>query len=328
MNLPTFDRFFELTQHETLSSEHDFLKTRLQERLALRPHGRSDDWDDVLNALPQTADVRAELARPSVRLSSTHKVDRLVLERQLQALKPWRKGPFNLFGLDLDTEWRSDWKWARLQNKIQPLAGKAVLDIGCGNGYYLYRMLGDGARLALGIDPTRLFCYQFQALQRLQGPNNAAMLPLIDEDLPDTPFFDTVFSMGVLYHRRDPIDHLNRCKQALAKGGELVLETLIIPNGGEPALKPEPRYAKMRNVWEVPSLDRLLSQLKQAGFDRLNVLDVTQTSVIEQRQTPWMAFQSLADFLDPSDPNKTIEGYPAPLRAIISARRPLSASRR
>jgi tRNA (mo5U34)-methyltransferase len=116
---------------------------------------------------------------------------------------------------------------------------------------------------------------------------------------------------------------LNRCKQALAKGGELVLETLIIQNGAEPALKPEPRYAKMRNVWEVPSLDRLLSQLEQAGFDCLNVLDITQTSVIEQRQTPWMAFQSLADFLDPCNPNKTIEGYPAPLRAIISARRPL-----
>ena len=193
MTLPTFDRFFELTQQETLSSEHGFLKSRVQERLALRPHGRSDDWDDVLNALPQTEDVRAELARPSVRLSSTHKVDRLILERQLQALKPWRKGPFNLFGLDLDTEWRSDWKWARLQNKILPLAGKAVLDIGCGNGYYLYRMLGDGARLALGIDPTRLFCYQFQALQRLQGPNNAAMLPLIDKTSPITRFLTQSF---------------------------------------------------------------------------------------------------------------------------------------
>lgn len=323
MTLATFDRFFELTQHESLRSDHDVLRQRVQERLALRPHGRSDDWDDILKALPQTGPVRAELDRPSVRLSSQNTVDLKVLEQQLQALKPWRKGPFNLFGLDLDTEWRSDWKWARLQNKIQSLAGKAVLDIGCGNGYYLYRMLGDGARLALGIDPTRLFCYQFQALQRLQGLNNAAILPLIDEDLPANSFFDSVFSMGVLYHRRDPVAHLKLCKQALATDGELVLETLIIANSDEPLLRPEPRYAKMRNVWEVPSLDRLLSQLKQAGFDRLNVLDVTQTSVIEQRQTQWMQFQSLADFLDPMDPNRTVEGYPAPLRAIISARRPL-----
>jgi tRNA (mo5U34)-methyltransferase len=124
MSLPTFDRFFELTQHELLRNDHDFLKARVQERLALRPHGRSDDWDDILNALPQTDDVRAELARPSVRLSSHNKVDRLVLEQQLQALKPWRKGPFNLFGLDLDTEWRSDWKWARLQKKFNPLPAR------------------------------------------------------------------------------------------------------------------------------------------------------------------------------------------------------------
>ena len=322
MTLKMFDRFFELTQHEALCNDHDLLRTRMQERLLLRPHGRSDDWDDILKALPMTGEVRAEFNRPSIRFSRQSAIDLLALERQLLALTPWRKGPFNLFGLDLDTEWRSDWKWARLQNKIQPLAGKAVLDIGCGNGYYLYRMLGDGARLALGIDPTRLFCYQFQALQLLQGPNNAAMLPLIDEDLPANSFFDTVFSMGVLYHRRDPIAHLNRCKHALAPGGELVLETLIIRDANEAVLRPEPRYAQMRNVWEVPSLDRLRSQLEQAGFETLRVLDVTQTSVLEQRQTHWMQFQSLADFLDPEDPNLTIEGYPAPLRAIVSARRP------
>ena len=322
MSLATFDRFFELTQHELLRNDHDFLKARVQERLALRPHGRSDDWDDILKALPQTDDVRAELARPSVRLSSHNKVDRLVLEQQLQALKPWRKGPFNLFGLDLDTEWRSDWKWARLQKKIQPLAGKAVLDIGCGNGYYLYRMLGDGARLALGIDPTRLFCYQFQALQRLQGPNNAAMLPLIDEDLPNTPFFDTVFSMGILYHRRSPMDHLRELRELLKPGGQLVLETLVIEGGANQVLVPDDRYAKMPNVWFLPSPDTLIGWMKKNGLKNPRMVDISTTTIEEQRSTDWMTFESLKDFLDPNDPSKTVEGHPAPVRAVFIAEAP------
>nr|WP_169730591.1 DUF1698 domain-containing protein [Carnimonas nigrificans] len=41
----------------------------------------------------------------------------------------------------------------------------------------------------------------------------------------------------------------------------------------------------------------------------------------EQRSTEWMTFQSLKDFLDPEDQHKTIEGYPAPRRALLVATR-------
>jgi len=78
----------------------------------------------------------------------------------------------------------------------------------------------------------------------------------------------------------------------------------------------------MRNVWELPSLPKLSSQLEDAGFEDLKIIDITRTTTLEQRATGWMQFQSLADFLDPLDPNLTIEGHPAPLRAIIAARRP------
>jgi len=51
----------------------------------------------------------------------------------------------------------------------------------------------------------------------------------------------------------------------------------------------------------------------------VEIVDVGQTSVEEQRRTPWMTFHSLAQFLDPDDPGLTIEGLPAPRRAILTA---------
>ena len=283
MSLPTFDRFFELTQHELLRNDHDFLKARVQERLALRPHGRSDDWDDILKALPQTDDVRAELARPSVRLSSDNKVDRLVLEQQLQALKPWRKGPFNLFGLDLDTEWRSDWKWDRVLPHLAPLKGRTILDVGCGNGYHCWRMLGADAERVIGIDPSAKFVFQFYAIKRFAGNQLPIdVLPLGIEHMPEKmAAFDTVFSMGILYHRRSPMDHLRELRQLLKPGGQLVLETLVIEGAEDQLLVPQDRYAKMPNVWFIPSPDMLISWMSKNGLKNPRMVDISTTSIEE-----------------------------------------------
>jgi tRNA (mo5U34)-methyltransferase len=239
----------------------------------------------------------------------------------LMQLHPWRKGPYEICGLFIDTEWRSDWKWERLRPHIQPLQGRLVLDVGCGNGYHGWRMLGEGARQVIGIDPTQLFVLQFEAMRHFldrQAP--LQVLPLAVQDLPaNLQGFDTVFSMGVLYHRRSPFAHLAELKGALRKGGELVLETLVIEGGLGEVLVPEGRYAKMRNVWFIPSAETLNSWLRRAGFRRIRLIDSSQTSVEEQRSTAWMRFESLADYLDPQDRNRTVEGYPAPRRAIFVA---------
>ncbi|MFL2534910.1 MAG: tRNA 5-methoxyuridine(34)/uridine 5-oxyacetic acid(34) synthase CmoB [Candidatus Azotimanducaceae bacterium] len=319
--LPVFDRFFELIEEEPLHRFQRMFKTQTLNRLNERPHGREDEWQAVLKSLPNPTEPELRFRSGVVELHSAEAINPQALTEALAALRPWRKGPFNIFGVEVDAEWRSDWKWARLAPHIGNLAGRAVLDIGCGNGYYLYRMLEAGARCAFGIDPTRLFSFQFQALQQLQPQNAAALLPLLDEDLPDCAFFDTVFSMGVLYHRRDPIAHLKICHDCLAPGGELVLETLVLPPRGPEVLKPPTRYAQMRNVWEIPNLERLQGQLEQAGFTDIRILDITQTTIDEQRATRWMTFQSLQDFLDPENSQLTIEGHPAPTRAIVSAKR-------
>jgi tRNA (mo5U34)-methyltransferase len=240
------------------------------------------------------------------------------LAELLMAFHPWRKGPLNLGGVTIDTEWRSDWKWARIAPHVD-LEGATVLDVGCGNGYFGWRMLGQGARCVVGIDPTVLFVMQWLAQVHFAGVAPNYVLPLRDTDLPrDVGAFDRVFSLGVLYHRRDPDDHLARLRDWCAPGGQLVLETLVVDRG--PSLEPTGRYARMRNVHEVPTVERLLERVGRAGFEDAVVVDQTRTTTGEQRSTPWMRFESLKECLDPDDPGLTVEGHPAPLRTIVVAR--------
>jgi tRNA (mo5U34)-methyltransferase len=236
-------------------------------------------------------------------------------------LHPWRKGPLQLAGVAVDTEWRSDWKWNRLKDHVG-LQDHAVLDIGCGNGYFGLRMLAQGARLVVGVDPTLVFVMQWLAMKKLCPGLDNFVLPLGIEDLPeDCPAFDTVFSMGVLYHRRDPLEHLERLSSLTRPGGQVVLETLVLDSQRREILEPAGRYARMRNVHAVPSLPVLLEWLGQAGLDDARVLDVAPTTTAEQRRTEWMTFESLAQCLDPHDPSLTVEGYPAPVRAALLVRR-------
>ncbi|MDH5357459.1 MAG: tRNA 5-methoxyuridine(34)/uridine 5-oxyacetic acid(34) synthase CmoB [Gammaproteobacteria bacterium] len=291
-------------------------------KLSADTHGKMKVWQAALNSLPEITPSSIEL-KDKVKIGTADDlacIDRNLFIEQLKTFHPWRKGPYELFGVDIDTEWHSDWKWDRLLPHIQPLAGRKVLDIGGGNGYHGWRMLGEGADLVLGIDPTLIFVMQYLFMQRYIGDSNHYVLPLGIEDLPDNlACFDTVFSMGVLYHRRSPLDHLLDLRSCLRSGGELVLETLIIDGEHGDVLMPEERYAKMRNVWFIPSQSTMELWLRRCGFKNVGCVNSTITSLDEQRQTDWMHFESLADFLDPQDKTKTIEGYPAPLRAIFTA---------
>lgn len=245
---------------------------------------------------------------------------RAQLESALRGLHPWRKGPFDICGTLINTEWRSDWKWQRLQQHIEPLAGKTVLDVGCGSGYHCWRMKGAGAELVIGIDPSPLFVVQYWALQHFLQSDSVFVVPAACEDLPqDMQAFDTVFSMGVLYHRRAPMDHLLELKKLLKPGGQLVLETLIIAGDENTVLVPGERYGRMGNVWFIPSVAALTRWLEKMRFRDIKVVDVCTTTIEEQRSTDWMKFQSLQDFLDPNDSSKTVEGYPAPMRAVLTA---------
>ncbi|MCY1497966.1 tRNA U34 carboxymethyltransferase [compost metagenome] len=285
-------------------------------------HGDLERWGAAVDALPPLHAERLELLHGLRLDGNCDEPTRAALKTALQGLIPWRKGPFELFGVHLDTEWRSDWKWTRVAPHLD-LTGRRVLDVGCGNGYYLWRMLGAGADSVVGVDPNWLFLCQFLALKHFLPELPAWHLPLALEELPERlEGFDTVFSMGVLYHRRSPIDHLFALKDCLRRGGELVLETLVVEGDAQQVLVPEDRYAQMRNVWFLPSVPALELWLRRAGFVDVRCVDVSVTSVEEQRSTEWMRFQSLPEFLDPSDHSRTVEGLPAPARAVLIASKP------
>ena len=285
-------------------------------------YGDIPRWQEALDALPAVDDVELQAGQSTVSLKSRTPVDVEALRLALMGLHPWRKGPFDFFGLHIDTEWRSDLKWDRLIGSVEPLAGRRVLDVGCGSGYHCWRMLAEGAQFVIGIDPTPLFIYQFWALQYYAQCKDIWVLPARLETLPEKmQAFDTVFSMGVLYHRRSPFDHLQELKEALVDDGQLLLETLVIEGREGEVLVPESRYSMMGNVWFIPSVAELLNWLKKMKFRDIQLIDVSATDSIEQRSTEWMRFHSLSDFLDKSDPSKTVEGYPAPRRALVSARR-------
>lgn len=303
-------------------------------------HGDFPGWIDAINGLPEISPSAVNLDTDTIRIgaaSDCSASQRATIRQQLQRLLPWRKGPFNLFGLEIDAEWRSDMKWRRLQDSIAPLSGRTVLDVGCGNGYYGWRMLGAGAARVVGTDPTLRYVMQQRAAAKYLPEAPFDILPFTLETLAaDTTDssaaeaginlaasllpaggFDTVFSMGVIYHRRDPIGHIRDLLRFLRQGGELVLESLIIDDKHGDVLHPRDRYARMRNIWAIPSVATLKNWLSEAGLTSIEVADVSVTTPAEQRVTEWTFEQSLSDFLDPQNPRLTIEGYPAPKRAIV-----------
>ncbi len=319
-----FGRFYQQIATGPLASWLEVLPAQVAAWQRENLHGKFRDWEKSVDYLPLLTPQTLDLVN-SVTATADDLTDRqrLGIENLLRNLMPWRKGPYSLYGTHIDTEWRSDWKWDRVLPHISPLTHRTVLDVGCGSGYHMWRMIGAGAKLVVGIDPMQLFLCQFEAVRKLLGDDRRAhLLPLGIEQLPALQAFDTVFSMGVLYHRRSPLDHLLQLKNQLVSDGELVLETLVVEGDENTVLVPGERYAQMRNVYFIPSAAALKSWLEKCGFVDVRIADYAVTSVEEQRRTGWMTSESLAEFLDPNDSTKTIEGYPAPLRAVLVARKP------
>jgi len=313
-----YTAFYERLNGTPLEPWIEQLPARIAHGLRHERHGLLPQWEEMLEELPDLKAASVEL-RHEVRVEGESAAG---LEPLLKQLHPWRKGPYHIHSIDLDTEWRSDWKWDRVRPHLQPLNDRLILDVGCGNGYHCWRMAGEGAGLAVGVDPSPLFVCQFFAMKHFIRNPRAWVLPLGIEDVPKAPgAFDTVFSMGILYHRRDPLEHIEQLRSFLRPGGELVIETLVVDGPEDHVFIPDGRYAKMRNVWSIPSAPTLELWLRQCGLQDIRTVDINTTSINEQRSTDWMTFESLPDFLDPVDPSRTVEGHPAPKRAVVVARR-------
>ncbi|MCO7231950.1 MULTISPECIES: tRNA 5-methoxyuridine(34)/uridine 5-oxyacetic acid(34) synthase CmoB [unclassified Cobetia] len=307
------------------------LPEQLANGLDRKRHADLKAWHGALEklpALPDAREVQLEADRVGARFPTGLTSGQLrQSENLLRAMMPWRKGPYQLDEIHIDTEWRSDWKWQRLAPHLSNLTHRRVLDVGGGNGYHGWRMVGAGAAFTLVIDPSPRFYCQFHAVRHFIGADhpqgrNLHFLPVGIEDVPaKMGAFDTVFSMGVLYHRPSPMDHLFQLRDTLRPGGELVLETLVVEGDVTTVLMPGERYAAMPNVYFLPSSQALAHWCERAGFKDVRIVDEAVTTLDEQRATDWMTYHSLSDFLDPTDPSLTREGHPAPRRAVLIATR-------
>lgn len=316
-----FRPFYQQIATTNLSDWLETLPRQLKE-WETQTHADYAKWRKIVDFLPNlhADEIDLKSAVKSDRTFPLSEGEKQRIIHHLKQLMPWRKGPYHLFGIHVDCEWRSDFKWDRVLPHLAPLQGRTILDVGCGSGYHMWRMVGEGAKMVVGIDPTELFLCQFEAVRKLlNNDRRANLIPLGIEQMQPLAAFDTVFSMGVLYHRKSPLDHLSQLKNQLVKGGELVLETLVVDGDVNTVLVPADRYAKMKNVYFIPSVAALINWLEKVGFTNVRCVDVATTTLEEQRKTDWLENESLIDFLDPNDHSKTIEGYQAPKRAVILA---------
>ncbi len=233
-------------------------------------------------------------------------------------MKPWRKGPFKIGSLHIDSEWKSFIKYNLLEPYFD-LKGKIVADVGCNNGYYMFRMLNHKPKKIVGFDPSALNYLQFNFIDRfIKSDITYEMLGIEHIEFYEYKF-DTIFCLGVLYHRSDPVGSLKSLYKSLNSGGELILDTFMIDGKDDICLTPKARYSKIPNIYFIPTISALENWCFRAGFKSIEVLEIKKTDLTEQRKTDWIDSQSLNDFLNPADPNLTVEGYPAPKRVYIKA---------
>jgi tRNA (mo5U34)-methyltransferase len=285
-----------------------------------RPH-----FKEIEQALKSLPDINGptDYTQRAIQIISNQKAPTEV-KALAEKLIPWKKGPFDLFDLKIDAEWRSDFKWERLEKAVGNLEGKRIIDIGCNNGYFMFKMAQHNPELLLGIDPV-LPCYaQFSLIQHFaKTPNLYFELFGVEHLSFFKNCFDTIFHMGIVYHHRHPIQQMVDIREALAPGGQVILETIGIPGEESYALFPEDRYANMKNVWFVPTLSCFMNWAKKAKLIDVELICDSEMTTEEQRNTYWAPppKPSLIDALDPHDHSKTKEGHPAPRRFLISAKK-------
>lgn len=279
-------------------------------------------YQEAIKALKSYENVGVKLGdRVEVEIPDLSEEDAQQIKETALLMKPWRKGPFQINDLFIDSEWQSQIKYNLLEPYFD-LKGKIVGDIGCNNGYYLFRMMTQKPKKLIGFDPSAIYYSQFQFMNHfIKSDIVYEMLGVEHVEFYEHKF-DTLFCLGVLYHRSDPVAMLKSLFKGLNKGGELILDTFMIDGEEDMCLTPRDRYSKIPNIYFVPTVNALKNWCYRAGFESVEVLEIMKTEPTEQRKTEWIDTQSLEDFLDPDDDTKTVEGYPAPKRVYIKAIKP------
>ncbi|QEN07810.1 tRNA 5-methoxyuridine(34)/uridine 5-oxyacetic acid(34) synthase CmoB [Oceanispirochaeta crateris] len=299
------------------------LKLRRKEQALLLDKSSTRVYQNPIELIQDRQDDPMDFDGDTVRFGEEGLLDSFQSEQLLTALKsliPWRKGPFSYYGVDIDSEWQSHLKWNRVLPWLPDLKNKKICDIGCNNEYYMYRMLSQEPWFVLGIDPmVRYYFHHLLNRKFYRDPKLHFDLLGVDDMNLFPGFFDVVFLMGIIYHRRNPVQTLNLINASMRSGGTLILESSGIPGDDPYCLFPDGRYMKAPGYWFLPTASALKNMLSRTGFHKIEMFENFKLDVNEQRQTDWAIYESLEHFLDADDPGKTVEGYPAPVRIYIRA---------
>ncbi|NRA45754.1 MAG: tRNA 5-methoxyuridine(34)/uridine 5-oxyacetic acid(34) synthase CmoB [Oligoflexales bacterium] len=313
-----------LTRHGSCLKVQEILRIKTEAEKALEDP-KMALFLRAIEGLPKFKSKHCKLDQDVVEVGAPEELqpsEKQLFDPALKAFIPWKKGPFRLFGTTIDSEWRSDLKWNRLHGNFTSLQGKRVADIGCHNGYFMFRMAAQNPELVIGFEPYAKHLINYQLIQQYAQVPNLAFELLGVEHIHFYPrFFDTVFCLGILYHHTDPVGLLRKIYESLRPGGELIIDCQGIPGGEPHALVPSGRYARARGIWFLPTLSCLSNWLRRTQFRDLQCFYGQALSSEEQRRTEWAPIDSLQEFLDPNDSSKTIEGYPAPWRFYVKVKR-------
>lgn len=304
--------------------EYDFLFNIFLESKNFSNHGNYYKWIKILNSLPKISTSYLNCSKSSIIIGKKNEINEAqikTLEKELLKLSPWRKGPFNIFGLEIDSEWRSEKKWQRIQNYLPNIKGMKIADIGCNNGYYSYKLLELQPDLIVGMDKTALYIIQFLALKAYTKQiQELIVLPCSSEEFNFKKIkFDLILSMGVLYHSKNPSSHLNSLRHLVKKNGYIILETIVSNKSENIDVKKNQTYAGMKNVGTIFTKKNLNDLMIYHGFKNIEIVNDSFTDSNEQRSTKWMIGKSFKDFILPN--GNTLEGYPPVCRSIFVAQK-------
>jgi len=277
-------------------------------------------WE-AIKGLPKVNDIEIKIGNAIEVISNNlSKEDEKYIYDTAKLIQPWRKGPFKISTTFIDSEWQSHIKYDLIKPYFD-IKNKIVGDIGCNNGYYLFRMMDENPKKLVGFDPSSIPYCQFKFLDHfIQSGIKYELLGVEHVEFYEHKF-DVLFCLGVIYHRADPIGSLKSLYKGLNFGGELILDTFMIDGEDEVCLTPKKRYSKIPNIYFIPTVNALKNWCYRAGFEEVEVLEISKTKLEEQRKTEWINTESLNNFLDKEDKSKTVEGYPAPKRVYIKAKK-------
>lgn len=136
-----------------------------------------------------------------------------------------KHGAYHWEELKLNTDYRAKAEFVR--SYLQPEA--SVLDLGCGDGAYLYQLRTDASRL-VGIDADVSAVRLARKQLRKHGVDNVDVhqMPLSNvalEALNASAGFDVVYSMDVIEHLPEPEELLEAASRTLKESGVAVIGT-------------------------------------------------------------------------------------------------------